>query len=319
MRHSRSRSLPELAINTISYFNFFGFPPSFEEIYSFFPVKTTKAALARILNRLQRGRKLKKTTAALQSGPFRSDERSGSGNPHALGPHKELKQTENTTLYTLPQYSMYFKNRLSRQSISRNKLKKVMPYLKLLASPPFVRMVGISGSLSMLNCRKTDDADVFVVTAGNLLFTARLWAIAIAILMRKRRGPDSVCLNLFMTDADMTAPLEKRTAYVAHEILQMKPVFSKHNTYGRFITSNAWVYRFYPNTRRRYHAKRLQAHPHGSAEQLPVLLLQPFEYLLRLVQLAVIAKNKTGFLISRNQLWLFRKDFEPNLQAVTGR
>ncbi len=324
MKHSRSRSLPELAINTISYFNFFGFPPSFEEIYAYFPVKTTRAALARILNRLRSGKKLKKAEIALQPGLFYSDILSETGSLHILELQNKLKgkgdmrarETENSALYTLPQYSIFFRNRLSRQSISRRKLKRALPFLKILALPPFIRMIGISGSLSMLNCRKTDDVDIFVVTSKNLLFTARFWTILLAVLMRKRQGPDSVCLNLFMTETDMAAPLEKRTAYVAHEILQMKPVFSKNNTYGRFITSNAWIYRFFPNARRLYHAKRLHARRHGGAGQLVTLFLQPFEYLLRLAELAVIAKNKTGFFISRNQLWLFRKDFEPNLKDV---
>jgi hypothetical protein len=87
-------------------------------------------------------------------------------------------------------------------------------------------------------------------------------------------------------------PLEKRTAYVAHEILQMKPVFSKDNAYGRFITSNAWVYRFYPNARRLYHAKRLHVQLHGYAGRLAAILLQPLEFLLRIVERAVIAKNR---------------------------
>jgi len=316
MRYSRSRSLPELAINTISYFNFFGFPPAFEEIYTFFPVKTTRTALARILNRLHKGRKLKKAMVSAPSGWFYTGDRARNGDLHGMDLSKDLNRSETVPLYTLPQYSIFFKNRLLRQSVSKNKLKRVMPYLKTLAIPPFIRMVGISGSLSMLNCRKTDDADVFVVTSGNLLYIARFWAITVAVLMRKRRGADSVCLNLFMTETDMTAPLEKRTAYVAHEILQMKPVFSKDNAYGRFITSNAWVYRFYPNARRLYHAKRLHVQLHGYAGRLAAILLQPLEFLLRIVERAVIAKNKTGFLGSRNQRWLFRRDFEPNLKDV---
>lgn len=59
-------------INTISYFSFFEYPPSLEEIFTFFPEKITKKALKTLLERLFKQKKLIKSPIMSSRAPMGS-------------------------------------------------------------------------------------------------------------------------------------------------------------------------------------------------------------------------------------------------------
>jgi hypothetical protein len=67
--------------------------------------------------------------------------------------------------------------RQRREVISRKAFDRAIIYGRILGLLPFVRMVTLTGSLSMLNLSKNPDMDFMLVTAHGHLWTARAFAI----------------------------------------------------------------------------------------------------------------------------------------------
>ena len=84
--------------------------------------------------------------------------------------------------YTPPQYSI-------GRKVSKRKLQNwpYRSYIKLLSLFPQIKLVGLSGSISMMNAKEDDDIDLFIITAKNRLFTGRFIALVLAQLLGLRR------------------------------------------------------------------------------------------------------------------------------------
>ena len=181
----------------IRYFSNFDYFPSFNEIYTFLPIKTTKIKLK-----------------------------------------GKLK-------YSIGEYSMK-KCQMSTVKCqnSKNKLRKIRLYIKLLAKFPQIKLIGLSGTVAMMNAKKNDDIDLFIITSKDRLWTGRFIAVILTQILglKRKRGAkkakDKICLNLFFDESKLLVPDFKKTEYVAHEILQMKPLINKDRTYERFLRAN---------------------------------------------------------------------------------
>lgn len=153
----------------------------------------------------------------------------------------------------LPNKSRTVSLRIKKEKVSQ----KIMAQVKLIAYLfkviPWVKMVGISGSLAIGNSDKNDDIDLFVVTQKNRLWISRLLLLLILELLNKRRkrGEKSqnvagkVCINLLL-DSDSLA-FSKKDIYLAHEVLQMKLLWQRDGIYSQFLSKNDWVFRYLPN------------------------------------------------------------------------
>jgi len=343
MKPLKSKNLDKYLFNTISYFSFFGYPPSFDEIHTFFPVRIAKKQLKNLLEDLVRKKSLichcedpeyrSKRTKQSQKRSPRSSSDSEDSLAMTLDYHKGPKsllsnfkfQLSTSPSYTLPQYATHFKNRATRQAICKKRLVLVNYYTETLAKLPFIRFVGITGSAAMGNTKRGDDVDVFIITSKGCLFIGRFFAILFSYIFNVRKGRNSVCLNLFFDERNLVIPKHKQTPYVAHEALQMKPVVSKNNMYERFLEENKWVKKFYPNVKLsiRSHSRPVSGYGVNSGGFTPVrvnpgynFLSSPFELVLKTLQLAIIRRNKTGLIISPTQLWLFKRDFEKKIEKI---
>ncbi len=182
-----------------------------------------------------------------------------------------IKISKKSLKYTPSQYSV-------GKKISKGKLESwpYRSYIKLLSLFPQIKLVGLSGSISMMNAKEDDDIDLFIITAENRLFTGRFIALTLAQLFRLRRSrkaryqkffdgkpqtaknlvsslsqnnhKDKICLNLFFDGSNLKVPKFKQTEFVGHEVLQMKPVINKGNIYERFLEANLWVQAIFPNS-----------------------------------------------------------------------
>ncbi len=168
-----------------------------------------------------------------------------------------IKVDKNKLKYTPVEYSI-------RRKISQKKLNnwRFRVYIKLISLFPQIKLVGLSGSISMMNAREDDDIDLFIITEKNRLFTGRLIVVALAQILGLRRTrnnlamkqfnngfADKVCLNLFFDERNLKVPKFKQTLFVGHEVLQMKPIIVKGDIYERFLKANRWVFRLFPNAR----------------------------------------------------------------------
>lgn len=105
----------------------------------------------------------------------------------------------------------------------------------------------------MRNAPVEDDIDFFVICAPGTLWTTRLMATTLLDVGGLRRKPgqtsvrDKICLNMFIDASKLTLPTKEQDIYAAHEIAQLKPLISKHQSYEAFVYANRWVKRFLPH------------------------------------------------------------------------
>lgn len=143
---------------------------------------------------------------------------------------------------------------------SRSKLilaNKAANYLKII---PFINLIAVTGALSMNNSHAHDDIDLFIITQKNRLWLTRLLSVIILELFHLRRRPSTpvsdpdrniinnkICLNLFLDETSLSLSSSRRQLYTAHEVVQIKPLYDKKNTYHQFLFSNSWVRKFLPH------------------------------------------------------------------------
>jgi len=197
---------------------------------------------------------------------------------------------------TLPQYGIQQEKQLE---------KRIGWYLALLKACPCVRFVGITGSSAVEGYKKGKDIDIFIIARHRLLWTTRFFSVLCAKLL-SIRGREGVCLNLFFDEDDILIPQKKQNSYIGHELLQMKPIIDKGNFASKLLFINKWIYSYFPNAPK-------QTRSNISSCTKPSVL-QGIDSFFKSIQISVIRRNKTGFLITDSQLWLFKSDFEKKLK-----
>jgi len=202
----------------------------------------------------------------------------------------------------------FLSSTLRKAKISQAKIAKRQFILRLLSCIPTVKYLGISGSVSMLNATAKDDLDLFVITKAGRLWSCRFWLVVLTTLFRVRRRrlekktADKLCLNLFFSEENLKIPKFKQTEYIAHEILQLKTIVNKEQTYERLLAANQWVFKLFPQAKPPKYpiAKRVG----------PLFRASWGEKLLKQLQMWLINRHKTNEIITDTQLWFFPKDFE---------
>lgn len=286
-------------IRALKYFSHFDYYPTFEEIFAFLRRKTTPQNLKKALESMIKSKRLSQKAKRYTTGEYL----------------KNRRWVEN------------------RVMITRNKLHKAIRFLILIALFPQIKLVGLSGSASMANAKKDDDIDLFVITAQNRLWTGRLISVLLANLFGRRKfndrhTADKLCLNLFFDEKDLAIKAKKRTLYVAHEVLQMKPIIDKDSTHKRFIKANRWVFRFFPNVEstkldtNQFFPDSWDRLAFARSEEVAQKWISSrskigdlFEALAKLLQMRLINLHKTKEIVTSTQLWFFPDDYEAKLKA----
>ena len=143
------------------------------------------------------------------------------------------------------------KLRKRRLKISTAKWMYAARAISLLSKIPTVQLIGVSGSLSMDNAKKSDDIDMFFITKAGTLWITRFFVNLTLVANGVKRGKNGfsaankICPNMFVSEDNMTMD---RNLFCAHEIVQMKVLVNKNNTYEKFIASNGWVKEYMPNS-----------------------------------------------------------------------
>ena len=184
-----------------------------------------------------------------------------------IGKKSNLRQVENaikklvqsskckvqSKYYFLPKKDSLVTKRRRNEKQSRKYLQKAHLVAGILKIIPWVKLVGISGSLSMGNVSKKDDIDIFVIIENNRLWTSRLLILVLLSIFNVRRKASDkksevggkICLNLIL-DTDHLEQT-KKDLYTAHEVLQMKVLWQKEGIYHKYLSDNEWVFKFLPN------------------------------------------------------------------------
>jgi hypothetical protein len=173
---------------------------------------------------------------------------------------KEINKPELNSLIASRKNYLFLKNREEIVSFRQKKsfysfqkldlAKKTANWLKLI---PFIKMVGVTGNLSMENADKNDDIDLLIIAGGKRLWLTRLLTIFLTELVTKRRRPgdkdvkDKICLNMFLDQEHLVLPKNEQSLFTAHEVCQLKVLWQKDNIYQKFLKENQWCKNFLPN------------------------------------------------------------------------
>lgn len=283
--------LESAVIDAINYFGIFHYAPTAKEIHRFSTVSAEIAQVRLLLDKLLSRRVINEVMV--------------NGKVHYCIPGRGItqKKLEHKELFT---------------SI---KLSGVSRFIHMLAQTPWVRFVGLSGSLAMSNAKQKDDVDLFIITAQKRIWLGRLTSVLFSEIvgLRRRRNATNVdgrvCLNMFFDESSMTMPEDKRSLYVAHEVLQMHPLppYTRETlAYRRFIQSNMWVYELFPNA----HVKGVTAKMYPNLYQSRTTYIGNFlERVARAIQIFFIRRHQTVERVSDTQLWFFPEDFEQRVSS----
>lgn len=133
--------------------------------------------------------------------------------------------------------------RIARQKETVQKMKKLKKYLKLFAVLPFVKMICLTGSISLENLDNESDWDVFFMIKKERLYFTTLLIAFLTILLGKRRTKtktkDKICLNYFISDQSLN--IKYHSLYTANIFQRMKLAYDKDKFYPKFIRENSWI------------------------------------------------------------------------------
>jgi predicted nucleotidyltransferase len=297
-----SRNIEKEILHVFNYFALFSYPPTADELYQFLKISLKKSEFYKLMIQL------------CKTG-------------------RVIERSLDTKRYTLKDHINFFDLFDKRSSIAREKQKIAEKFIRVLRLFPTLKMVGISGSLAMRNTKQEDDIDLFIITEQNRLWTGRIIALVISILMRLKRprnvttAKNKVCLNLFFDRQHLVVPSDKQTEYVGHEVLQLVPVLNRSQTYELFLAQNSWVFDVFPNAIQQ--TDKNNPATQGTELQLRDTLTHAIslltflgdvvEYIARSIQMQAIRRHTTYERISDTQLWFFPRDFETRVKKHLGQ
>jgi hypothetical protein len=162
------------------------------------------------------------------------------------------------------------RQRHERARRSRKIWRRAHSFALILSWLPFVRMVGVTGALSMENSGEGDDVDVIIVTAPNRVWFAR--ALSLLVVYAGRLGSSTLCPNYLLSEEALL--LEPRSLYTAHEFVQMVPLYG-FKVYERMRAANRWIEEVLPNANRPFRPR-----PEQQPGMIGRSLKRMLEYLL---------------------------------------
>lgn len=274
-------------LHVLDYFHVFQYPPTFKEIHIFMQREISAEELrTRLQGLVEKGILSQYTVPA--------------------GDRRE-------TRYTRVGYQKYMRIYKERAAIAARKKQRAYAFTARLSQFPQIKFVGISGSVSMNNSSRQDDIDLFIITEFYRMWTVRLISLGMAQLFGVRRKyndahtSDTICMNLFFDESNLLIPESKQNEYVAHEVLQVKPLIDKNYLYDRLLLANPWIFGIFPNAPAYYEPLIDSAVKPGKRSLTEVIAGR--------VQRAIMARHRTTEIITDSQLWFFPDDFERKLRS----
>ncbi len=131
--------------------------------------------------------------------------------------------------------------RLKRELFSGRLWRRAILYSRWVSNMPFVRMVAVTGALSMHNAGPVSDIDLLVVAQAGRVWLCRR-ALILCVRIARLFG-DDLCPNYVVAENNLE--LDQRDLYTAHELAQMIPM-SGLPVYRAMLKANEWAASFLP-------------------------------------------------------------------------
>ena len=111
-----------------------------------------------------------------------------------------------------------------------------------------ILFLGISGSVASGHPKMNDDIDFLIITKSNKLWITRLkirwWIYRNNIPHRKygkKEGSNEFCFNLWLDENYLLLPKTRRNLRNAVDLILLKPLINKNQTYEKFLLTNSWA------------------------------------------------------------------------------
>ncbi len=207
------------------------------------------------------------------------------------------KLSQKNGFYFLPARAHLVWDRIAREKLSGEKLRRMRRLVRVLSFLPYVRMVAATGSLAFKHGKKESDWDMLIVFRSGKIWISRTLLTGFLHALGKRRHgskiTDRACLNYFVTEDNLEILV--KDLYSAHEYISIVPLFGAA-TFQRFELAQQWIRDLKPQ-----YAPTLVSHslllPASSAQQIVQKGLEAFfdlfsfEALLSRFQKARIMNN----------------------------
>jgi len=152
--------------------------------------------------------------------------------------------------YFLGNNSAGYKKRIDIGKTGVRKWRIAKRMARAISFLPYVRMVGVTGSLALHTTNTKSDIDVLVVVKAGHIWTARvLVSFLMHVLGKRRHGnkiQDRICLNHYIADSDLA--LRPKNLFSAHIYATFVPVWSRDKTKEMFVAQNhPWIKSYLPH------------------------------------------------------------------------
>ena len=164
------------------------------------------------------------------------------------GLRRDVRLVVQDGFWVLPDRLGLIQSRIQREKQAVQKLKRAATLIRWCAWIPYVRMIALTGSLSMKQGDRMSDWDFLVILKGGAIWTGRFFLTAWLTLLRSRRHDsrvaDRACLNCYLTDTSLEVPL--RDVFSSHEYRFLYPVIGE-DVFRAFELANRWIVRYRPH------------------------------------------------------------------------
>ena len=133
--------------------------------------------------------------------------------------------------------------RLKGNRLAEKRLPLARRISRLISLFPFVRGIGISGSMSKNYMDEKSDIDFFIITTPGRLWVAR----TLLVLFKKVFLFNSFryfCVNYLISEDNLE--IEDKNVFTATELVTLMPMYGA-DIFRLFYSGNSWVYRYQPN------------------------------------------------------------------------
>ncbi len=151
---------------------------------------------------------------------------------------------EENGFYFLKKRKEIVRIRINRQKIADQKWKKAKKIIRWLQIIPYVRMVMVSGSMTLNNTREKSDIDVLIVAKSGRIWLTRFLVTGFLQLIGRRRHDkktkDRICLNHYITNESLG--IKFHSLYNAQTYAHLIPVLELNpGIFNNFQRANKWI------------------------------------------------------------------------------
>ena len=191
-----------------------------------------------------------------------------------------------------------------RYKASEGLIKKAEKISKILSKIPWIKFIGITGTVSAFAATEEDDIDVLIISQKNRLWLVRGFVFVILKLLGELRTDKKpqrkICPNIFLSEDNLVWG-QGENEYVANEVAMMHPLYDKNDTYFRFLSKNNWIFNYFENF-------KVSFNKMAKIKSRKSFMLNMLEELAFVLQRKYMEKKQTTETIERNRIHFNKTD-----------